>query len=1177
MNISNTIRLGLVLLTLTSCCWSAMAQDRTPRGAALHHLQTKYAQYGLQASDVANLQLTDEYTSDNNGVTHVWLQQGHLGIPVFNALFGLHVLPSGEIVTTDHRFVDSLASKVNSTKPSLSAPQALTLAMRHLGFSDVEMPALRTKTNAQKWIFEGGSVSKSDIPVSACYMPMPDGSVRLAWMIVIDQVGESDIWSMRVDAQTGEILHKNNRTLYCNPNDMHHQHSASCANISTLQKIAEPTVNTTESNVLNGSYRVYALPTESPNHGPRTLVTNPASTQFSPFGWHDINGAAGAEYTYTRGNNAWAYTDTGSDNTGSEPESAAGGSSLSFDFPLDPNAEPEVNRNASVTNLFYMTNMMHDISAKYGFTEAAGNFQTLNYSDTGEGDDPVRAEAIDGGGTDNASFSTSPDGSPARMQMYKWSRSGGQVVQVNAPSQVEGVYFGQASGSWGATITGVAVSGDAVVAVDGTNEPDLVCEAPIVNVNGKIAIVERGICPYSQKALNVQQAGAKACIICNYDDNTAPMLPGAFGDQVTIPVVMMSQIDCQTLKQFAGQGGLNISLVQPPGVGPNFLDGDYDNGIIAHEYAHGISIRLTGGPSQTDCLDNAEQMGEGWSDFFALALTARTGDLPEQNQGIGTYVRRQATDGVGIRRYPYTTDMNVSPLTYGKLAENTRVHAVGEVWANMLWDLYWAMVDKYGFDANLNNTNSGNGRAIQLVMDGLKLQPCSPGFKDGMLAIMQADRINYGGADTCLISQVFARRGLGINAIQGLTSSAGDQVEDFEPIATCIKALKIRKETTSPLINPGQTATWKIIVTNHKDETVTNVVVTDQIPDSLQFVSASFGGTLQGNTVTWNVGEIPPGQIRILTLNAKSISAGSPSLYRDQMDDQADWMPSVLLQTYPDFKFELQSGVVKVGNSAWFASNEDVKTDIALTKQTEILVDGNNPVLRFWTQFQTQAGSDAGFLEFQKAGETTWQRISTEETFRGGYTGGIKYSTFAIPFLSGFSGTANTWRQCYADLSQFAGETIKIRFRFGTDQSIGGVGWYVDEVEMIDMINFDTEACLTSAQGDQACDRAPQRGVILNPGEKVSTDEPTVLTSSLYVHPNPASNILYVTSTQPIKGQSRLSLISADGRVVRTQEVGQINAYQPLQLQVQDIPAGMYIVRVASENTISVARVVIRH
>ena len=65
------------------------------------------------------------------------------------------------------------------------------------------------------------------------------------------------------------------------------------------------------------------------------------------------------------------------------------------------------------------------------------------------------------------------------------------------------------------------------------------------------------------------------------------------------------------------------------------LDGDYDNGIIAHEYGHGISNRLTAGPNNTGCLGNGEQMGEGWSDFFSLITTVKEGDSGEMGRGIG--------------------------------------------------------------------------------------------------------------------------------------------------------------------------------------------------------------------------------------------------------------------------------------------------------------------------------------------------------------------------------------------------------------------------------------------------------------------------------------------------------------------------------------------------------------
>ena len=76
---------------------------------------------------------------------------------------------------------------------------------------------------------------------------------------------------------------------------------------------------------------------------------------------------------------------------------------------------------AAVTNLFYLNNVLHDKLRRHGFTEAAGNFQTNNFGLGGFGNDPVNAEAQDGGGTNNANFATPGDGSRPRMQMYLWN------------------------------------------------------------------------------------------------------------------------------------------------------------------------------------------------------------------------------------------------------------------------------------------------------------------------------------------------------------------------------------------------------------------------------------------------------------------------------------------------------------------------------------------------------------------------------------------------------------------------------------------------------------------------------------------------------------------------------------------------------------------------------------
>lgn len=217
-------------------------------------------------------------------------------------------------------------------------------------------------------------------------------------------------------------------------------------------------------------------------------------------------------------------------------------------------------------------------------------------------------------------------------------------------------------------------------------------------------------------------------------------------------------------------------------------DGSFSNMIIAHEYAHGLSTRLTGGAAQSNCLRNAEQMGEGWSDFLGLVLTAKASDTRTTSRGVGTYVMGEDEDGPGIRPAPYTTDMLVNSATYEDLPTAVIPHGVGFIWASMLWDLYWDLVDEHGFNPDLTAgwETGGNILALQLVIDGMKLQGCSPGFIDGRDAILSADRNLTGGANQCLIWEAFARRGLGFAADQGFSGNTRDGFANYELPETCI-------------------------------------------------------------------------------------------------------------------------------------------------------------------------------------------------------------------------------------------------------------------------------------------------------------------------------------------------------------------------------------------------------
>jgi hypothetical protein len=327
-----------------------------------------------------------------------------------------------------------------------------------------------------------------------------------------------------------------------------------------------------------------------------------------------------------------------------------------------------------------------------------------------------------------------------------------------------------------------------VLADDGTAPTNDGCTAfaNAANVSGKIALVYRGSCNFAIKVANAQAAGALAVIVVN-NAAGAPINMGGTDPTITIPSIMVSDVNGAALAaQLANGQTVNVTIVdQNPNVDK---DGDFDNVVIAHEYGHGISTRLTGGPSNSNCLNNAEQMGEGWSDFFGLMMTMELGDTATDARGIGTYASGEPITGGGIRNAPYCTDMTVNPFTYDDVNSTANVsepHGIGFVWCTMLWDLNWAMIDRYGFDPDLFNGNGGNNKTMQLVIDGLKLQPCSPGFVDGRNAILAADSILYGGANQCLIWEVFARRGLGSSANQGSSGSRSDQTEAFDLPSIC--------------------------------------------------------------------------------------------------------------------------------------------------------------------------------------------------------------------------------------------------------------------------------------------------------------------------------------------------------------------------------------------------------
>jgi len=209
------------------------------------------------------------------------------------------------------------------------------------------------------------------------------------------------------------------------------------------------------------------------------------------------------------------------------------------------------------------------------------------------------------------------------------------------------------------------------------------------------------------------------------------------------------------------------------------IDGDLDSGIIVHEYAHGITNRLTGGPMNVGCLRGAQSggMGEGWGDWWATVFLQRAEYTRTDEFPMGLYAA-----GRGIRPFVYTgtpVSAGVNPQTYDFLnrAGYTGVHAIGSVWCQVLFTVFWDMKDEFGFDPDWYKGTGGNNALHKNVVDGNKLQPCNPNFIQARDAIMAADDVNFGGRHKCTMWKGFAARGVGFRA----TSNGNTRpvVEDF--------------------------------------------------------------------------------------------------------------------------------------------------------------------------------------------------------------------------------------------------------------------------------------------------------------------------------------------------------------------------------------------------------------
>ncbi|SEQ42079.1 Fungalysin/Thermolysin Propeptide Motif [Solimonas aquatica] len=490
------------------------------------------------------------------------------------------------------------------------------------------------------------------------------------------------------------------------------------------------------------------------------------------------------------------------------PLSAAG----SFDYPLGPDQDPKARnaRYAAAVNLFYVNNWLHDWWYGHGFNEAAGNAQTSNYGRGGEENDALIAQGQDGSGRNNANMATPADGSPPRMQQYLFDGPVVGTVRQTAPVSGAPLTFTVGSftpASYDIPATAVVLANDRYsTPTDGcgvvVNDPSglglipSLPPLPQLSLRGKIALIDRGSCPFTTKARFAQISGAVAAVIVNNSDaDPIPMgnadiplnLPLSTDWTYRIPTVMIRRADGELLKQQLAAGqSVKLALHRDASLD---LDGTLDNQIVAHEFFHYVHHRLTDSSSQ-----QTGAMSEGWADFDALLLSVRADEHfivgNEQYQGaydLAGYVMNNFYHG--IRRAPYSTDFAKNAYTFRHIAEgeptpdggsglnNSEVHNAGEIWANQLWECYAGLLN----DGRYSQPQA-QSRIQDYVIAGLKMTPADATFteqRDAVLAAVLAG--DFQDFKSC--SEGFAKRGAGLLAVAPARDSTDftGVVEDYTP------------------------------------------------------------------------------------------------------------------------------------------------------------------------------------------------------------------------------------------------------------------------------------------------------------------------------------------------------------------------------------------------------------
>ncbi|HMG52193.1 MAG TPA: M36 family metallopeptidase [Kofleriaceae bacterium] len=795
--------------------------------------------------------------------------------------------------------------------------------------------------------------------------------------------------------------------------------------------------------------------------------------------------------TTTAGNNAIAFADLDANavfNGADVRPDVKSGRVLNFTYnhAAEPLATPDQSKAATV-NAFFVVNWMHDWWYDSGFTEATRNGQLDNLGRGGVANDRLLIQAQAGanaGLRNNADMFTPADGAQPRMRMFLWTA--GISFSIASPT---------GSMRTNRFINGphtFDVTGDLVLGIDTVAPTNDGCQT-LTNVSGKIALVNfNGLCNPATAIDNAKAAGAIGLLLIDttFDD------PGLFGGSATanLPALTTDVAGGNALLAALATGPVTITLNSA--VSGAERDGDFDNGVVAHEWGHYMHHRLA------NCVSGpCNGMSEGWGDFNALLLMLREGENREGTYGMGLYALDDGTfDSAyfGIRRFPYSTDRTKNALSFRHISDanplptdtpglpggaNSEVHNAGEVWAQMLWDVLNALADQHG-------VTIARRRMTDYAVGGLLLTPPNASHTEARDAILAAaSALDTDGMT--LMAAAFAGRGIGSCAISPpITSTTNAGVVESGTLAALLTAggASLIDDGIScdhdGILDPGESGQLRVTVANNglfaADEV--NVTATTTAPgvrigapvqvptvgphSSLELsIPVTLLPTAPRNTpVTFTL------HVAGFNLCAKggidvslTVPTGIDEVANASRIDRVETTITPWTKTGTANLWSIAAEAS--GNKLWSGKDLAVVTDTQLVSPA-LLASPTDPfVVKFAHAFALEPGFDGGVIELSTNGGMTWtdaamlgatpgynRTIST--SFSNPIGGRMAYSATSAGFPARTQVTLDFG-------TKFAGQSVLLRFRIGTDTSVAGTGWNIDDIEISGITNTPFPALVT--------------------------------------------------------------------------------------------------------------------